>query len=114
MLTIEKLNEYGANTKDGLARCMGNEVLYLRLVSSLTKQPDFDRMREQIAEHDLVSAFESAHAMKGVLANLSITPLYDKVCEITDLLRNREETDYQPLLDEIDALRKTLKELVEN
>ncbi|MBR3031598.1 MAG: Hpt domain-containing protein [Clostridiales bacterium] len=114
MLTIEKLNEYGANTKEGLARCMGNETLYLRLVTSLTAQPDFDRMREQIADHDLASAFESAHAMKGVLANLSITPLYEKVCEITELLRSREETDYQPLLEEIDTLRKTLKELVEN
>jgi len=114
MLTIEKLNEYGANTQEGLARCMGNEALYLRLVASLTKQPDFDRMREQIESHDLASAFESAHALKGVLANLSITPLYEKVCEITELLRSREETDYQPLLEEIGALRDGLTDIVEN
>ena len=38
MLTIDKLNEYGANTAEGVARCMGNEALYLRLASTVADQ----------------------------------------------------------------------------
>ena len=112
MLTIDKLKEFGANTEEGLARCMGNEALYLRLVSTVADQPDFDRLEECIAEHDLKSAFEAAHAMKGVLGNLSLTPLYEKVCEITELLRNQTDTDYQPLLEQISAMRTKLKKLI--
>jgi hypothetical protein len=50
--------------------------------------------------------------LKGVLGNLSLTPLYDKVCEITELLRNQSEGDYRVLLDQMSALRTELKELI--
>ncbi len=113
MLTVDKLKEYGADTQDGLARCMGNEALYLRLVSTVATQPDFAKLKDSIAAGDLKGAFESAHALKGVLGNLSLTPLYEKVCEITELLRARTETDYSPLLNEIEALRDGLEKLAE-
>ena len=33
-------------------------------------------------------------ALKGVTGNLALTPLYDPICKITELLRSRTETDY--------------------
>lgn len=113
MLTIDKLNAYGANTKEGLARCMGNEALYLRLTATVVNQPEFDLLGERIESRDLKGAFEAAHALKGVLGNLSLTPIYEKVCEITELLRGQTDTDYQPLLDQIAALRSDLKALAD-
>ena len=56
-------------------------------------------------------AFEAAHSLKGVLGNLSLTPLYDKVCKMTELLRAEEKTDYAPLLAEINGLREELRAL---
>ena len=53
----------------------------------------------------------AAHALKGVLGNLSLTPLYEKVCEITELLRARTETDYAPLLSEIEQRRGQLERM---
>lgn len=114
MLTIDKLNEYGANTAEGVARCMGNEALYLRLASTVADQAEFAKLNDSIASGDLGSAFEAAHALKGVLANLSITPLYEKVCEITELLRARTDTDYSPLLSEIGSLKDELKRLIDS
>ena len=35
MITIEKLNAFGANAAEGLARCFGNESLYLKLVATI-------------------------------------------------------------------------------
>ena len=113
MLTIDKLNAYGANTKEGLARCMGNEALYLRLAASAAGLPDFERLSGRIGERDLKGAFEAAHALKGVLGNLSLTPLYEKVCKITELLRGQADVDYQPHLDQIAALRADLKALAD-
>ena len=35
MLTIDSLKKFGVDTDTGLARCMGNEALYLRLAASV-------------------------------------------------------------------------------
>ena len=32
MLTLEALREWGADTSEGMTRCMNNEAFYLRLV----------------------------------------------------------------------------------
>ena len=91
-MTVEALRGWGADTREGLARCMNNEALYLRLVGMLAKETQFAKMRQAVAEGKLQEAFEAAHALKGVLANLALTPLYTPVCEITELLRAKTET----------------------
>ena len=108
MITIDKLKAFGADTATGLGRCGNNEALYLRLVKTVPKQPDFDKMIAAIRAGDLKTGFESAHALKGVLGNLSLSPLYEKVCEITEHLRHGATMDYSSLLDEISELKEQL------
>ena len=113
MITIDALKKFGANTEEGIARCMGNEEFYLKLVATVPAQKEFDVLREKASAGDLDAAFEAAHALKGVLGNLSLTPLYDKVCEITELLRAKTDTDYTQLLSEITALKEALQKICE-
>ena len=101
MITIEKLNAFGANTAEGLARCCGNEALYLKLVATIPGEGNFDKLKDSIAAKDPKTAFEAAHALKGVLGNLSLTPIYTPVVEITELLRSESDMDYKSLLDTI-------------
>ena len=108
MITIEKLKEFGANTDEGLGRCYGNEALYLRLVNMIPAEGNFDALKEALDNNDLDKAFESAHALKGVLGNLSLTPMYDACCEITELLRARTQMDYSELLNTLLEQRDTL------
>ena len=103
MLTIEQLNEFGADTKDGLSRCMGMESLYLRLVGMLAKDTHMKDLKAALDQGDLNAAFEAAHALKGVLANLSLTPVLTPVSEMTELLRAKTETDYTALYDEAES-----------
>ena len=112
MLTIDALREYGANVEEGLSRCINNEALYLRLVGTVVDEKSFDKLREALAADNLDEAFEAAHALKGVLGNLALTPIYDKVVEITELLRARTEMDYSSLEAEINAKREELRELI--
>lgn len=111
MITIDKLKEYGANVEEGLSRCMGNEALYLKLVATIPNEPRFAELNKNIAENNLDSAFEAAHALKGVLGNLALTPLYDPVFEITELLRTREPADYTDILSKINEKVETLSDL---
>ena len=100
MLTIEKLREYGADVDQGLARCMNMEEFYLTLVEKALDDNRLPLLEQQIIGGDLGEAFETAHALKGMYANLSLDPLTKPVSEITELLRSRTETDYSPLLAE--------------
>ena len=108
MLTIEKLREYGADVDDGLARCMNMEEFYLTLVGKVPEDHRLGLLEQQIEEGALDKAFETAHALKGMYANLSLTPLTKPVSEMTELLRNRENTDYSALLAEAKAQFDTL------
>ena len=111
-MTLDDLIAYGANVDEGLARCVNNEAFYLRLVESVKNEQGFDTLKEAIAANDLHQAFEAAHALKGVLGNLSLTPLYEPMCEITELLRARTQTDYAPLLATIAEQREGLVSLL--
>jgi len=109
MLTIDALRAFGANTDEGLARCFQKEDFYLRLVKTMPGDTKFDEMAAAVERGDLAEGFELAHSLKGVLGNLSLTPLYEPVCQITELLRARTETDYSALLGEILRQRDALK-----
>lgn len=100
MITLEKLREYGADVEEGLIRCMNKEEFYLILVGRAANDTRLEELEHQLSEHDLDGAFESAHALKGMYANLSLTPLSQPIDEMTELLRNRTDTDYTVLMKE--------------
>jgi len=100
MLTVDKLREYGANVDEGLARCLNDAGFYISLVTSAIKDDGIYRLEEAIAANDLDKAFEIAHALKGMYSNISITPVFEPVNEMTELLRSRTQTDYSALMSE--------------
>lgn len=112
MLTIEVLKTFGADTSDGLKRCLDNEAFYLKLVSKALEDKNFDMLEEAVAAGDLDNAFEAAHSLKGVLGNLALTPIYKPVYDITELLRARTDTDYTSLIREISDKREQLVRLM--
>lgn len=108
MITMEALKAFGAKTDEGLTRCMGEESFYLMLVESALNYDQINTLISQIKAGDLNSAFETSHALKGIYANLSLTPLYETVFTLTEHLRAREEIDYTPLTDQLVAQMQEL------
>ena len=107
-MTLENLKACGANTAEGLARCMNNEPLYLRLVGMALVDGHFDALKTALEAGDARAAFEAAHALKGTFGNLALTPIYEPVCALTELLRNRDvpAPGGEALLAEIMAQRE--------
>ena len=110
MLTVEQLRTWGANVDEALVRCLNNEAFYLKLTDKAIRDPNFERLAEALSAGNLDKAFESAHALKGITANLALTPILQPVEKITELLRARTETDYTPLVEEILEQRRRLAE----
>ena len=112
MLTIENLKALGANTDEGLARCLGKEDFYLRMVSMALADDGFEKLMDAVQKGDLNEGFERAHALKGVLSNVSLTTLSEPVSEITEELRARNNIDYSALLSRIDEELKKYRALL--
>ena len=113
MLTIDKLKEYGADVETGLARCVNNEALYLRLVNMCIKELSENELKAALDTGNLDKAFEVAHKLKGGVTNLALEPVASPVCELTELLRNKTPGDYDGLYCEIENQTAKLTELAE-
>ncbi|MCR5774658.1 MAG: Hpt domain-containing protein [Lachnospiraceae bacterium] len=111
MITVEALREYGANTEEALVRCMGNAELYTMLVGESLKDVNYEKLKTAIENKDYDEAFSAAHALKGVLTNLSLTPLAEPVTEIVDSVRAHDDRDYSGLITKIDEELSRLKAL---
>lgn len=112
MLTIENLKEFGANTEEGLARCVNNEGLYLKFVNKEAYDENFEKLGKAIEARDLKTGFETAHALKGVLGNLSLTPILDPIVTITEGMRNGTDMDYDTPYREVMAQLEKLRALL--
>ena len=111
MVSVDSLKNMGADADEGVKRCFGNEEFYLKLVKNASREASFEKLYDALEAGDLDSGFEAAHALKGVLANLSLTFLLEPVKEVTELLRSKTVTDYKSYSDKIKELQKSLVEL---
>ncbi len=111
MLTIDALKDFGADTSEGVTRCMGNEAFYLKLVKTVPDEPNFKRLSDAISAGDMETAFEAAHALKGIVANLSLKPIYEPVSELTEKLRAKQKGDYAGMLNEVMKQKERLTQM---
>ena len=88
-MTLESLRAYGANVDEGLARCFNKEAFYLKLVGMALADGNFEKLEQAEAAGDVKGLFEAAHALKGAIGNVSLTPIYEPVCALTEMVRGQ-------------------------
>ena len=111
MSKLDKLIEY-INTKEGLERCLNNEDFYLRLVNKALNDDSYFKLKEELENKNLDEAFKIAHSLKGVIGNLSLTPMYEIIYELTERLRKKEDIDYSNYLEGLFRIREELLKII--
>lgn len=89
-MTIEqkdKLIALGVNLEETLERFVDNENLYFRCLNKLLEDKNYNDMMAAIDTGDASTAFDAAHALKGVSANLGLNILYEEMKVITEVFR---------------------------
>ncbi len=115
MLDIKSLKSFGADTDTGLKLCLDNEEFYLGLVKSVISDSRVFELLKYSEANDVKSLFETAHALKGMYGNLSLTPIYEPLCELTELTRDSSEISgrCKELIQEIEEQSNKLSKLTE-
>ena len=91
---------------------MGNETFYFKMIGRVVDDKNFQALEDAVAAKDFDAAFEAAHSLKGVLGNLALTPIYEPVYELTELLREKKDIDYSEYLKTISEKRSELAGLL--
>lgn len=94
---LEELQKLGCNVEEGRRRLMQNDALYIRLLHHFPQVVEKCTLCENLEQQDYKSAFQAAHDMKGVTANLSLTPLYEGYSDMVSRLRAEK---YDGLMEE--------------
>lgn len=121
MTVLDSLKAAGADTEDGLKRCLGKEDFYLKMITLALKNENFELLEDALKAENFAGAFELCHALKGVIANVSLTPLYDLISDLTEKLRACTGTvqmktggeDFYELYKKIREIQKKFLSLVE-
>ena len=108
MLTLDKMKELGIDPKEGMTRCMNNEVFFFKMISTTISNEYFQHLGTALDEGDLDSVFEAAHALKGVIGKLALAPIYNLLTEMTELLRARKKADNVSMYRPIKEIRNQL------
>lgn len=90
-----KLEESGADVQGTLRRFMGNEKMYLKFLKMFPADANYQNLGANLEAGNYEEAFKCAHTLKGVSANLGLTPVQTAVSGLVEELRSKknEEVD---------------------
>ena len=112
MSVLENLKNIGCNTKEGLERCLNKEDFYIKLLKMAVSENKVYELKDSIITKDYDKAFAISHTLKGVYANLAITPLFNLLYNITEDLRIKKDKDYTNELNDIISLFEEVKKII--
>lgn len=109
---FKKLEEWGCDVEGALERFLDDKDLYMTCLETVITDRNFDKLGVALDERNVLEAFDCAHTLKGVFANLGLTPMFSVVETIVEPLRgglvyNLDE-NYKELLASNEQLKGIL------
>ncbi|MBQ1193202.1 MAG: TetR family transcriptional regulator [Lachnospiraceae bacterium] len=81
------LKEKGVNVDKALERMKGNKDAYKSFLQEFFEDPDFESLEEAIRDGDAKNAFDYAHGLKGMAANLGLDKIHGELSVLVEILR---------------------------
>jgi HPt (histidine-containing phosphotransfer) domain-containing protein len=99
------------DVQTGLSRIRSNKKLYATMIKSFKKNDFFDEIQKAVQNGDVEKAQYSAHTLKGVAGNLSLTKIYEIIVPIETEMKHGELPAGG--LDELKAAVQTTREYID-
>ncbi len=84
----DELSRYGCDMNTTLERFLGDEDFYEKCLIEMLDDSSFEQLGVALEKKDVKTAFESAHTLKGLAANMGLDSMLDIVVELVEPLRN--------------------------
>lgn len=85
---LNKLKNWGCDINGALDRFLNDKDLYNECLLMFVDDENFASLKLHINDDDQKKAFAYVHTLKGVAGNLGITPLFESLSELCEVLRN--------------------------
>lgn len=109
---LDELRAWGCDVDGAMERFMGDEELYQVCLHSVMSDKSFAGLKEALERNDVREAFDHAHTLKGVLANMGLTPMYDITVQIVEPLRAGSLEHLLPIYEELMQAKDRLGKLL--
>ncbi len=95
------LKNAGVDMPALVERLMGNEALIQRFMSRFSENEVYDSLLDAVARKDWKAACDSAHLLKGMCGNLSISSLFALFAQQVTYFRAGRNEEAAALMEEI-------------
>lgn len=99
---LKSLEDYGADVKNTLERFMGNESLYKKFLKKFIDDKNIFSLKKSVDETNYEDSLKYAHTLKGITANLGITPMYTILDKMVSDIRNNDFDSINNLYSALD------------
>ena len=86
--TKNKLIEVGINIDSAMERFLDDEEMYFEFLVEFFEDDLMGKLQNAVNNNQIKEAFDAAHTLKGVCANLSIDSMNKIVNPMVEVLRN--------------------------
>ena len=102
------------DTQEAMQRFRGNVSIYRKMLQIFLQQPEFAALEKKLGEQDWTGAAEVAHAIKGMVGNLSLPALFKESTTLMNQLRQGQpdETTLASYRAALQATTKAVEELL--
>lgn len=111
MNCLEFYSRIGANAEN-VNRRLGNETFVKKYLKKFAVDKTVDNLKSSVEKGDYEEAFRSAHTIKGLALNLELLPLVDIICNITECLRDYNESSQSSIVELLNTFNKEYEKII--
>ena len=112
-MSIKEIYKEVKGNYDGALAIMMNDSFIERMLSKFFSNNSYDDIISFYEKKDFQSLFAAVHSFKGVVGNLSLTPLYELASTITEKTRKQEVVNIDSDIEELKNTYNFTKECFE-
>ena len=109
---FRELKNWGCDVDGAMERFLEDEELYVSCLQMVVSDANFEKIGTTLKEKEIEQAFDASHTLKGVFANLGLTPMLLLAERIVEPLRKGSEEnlweEYEALLGANEQLKTIL------
>ena len=110
---LNELRAMGCDIDEALERFLDNEQFYVECLEKFLDDGVFPNLETSLSSSNVEESFQNAHNLKGVCANLGLTPMYTIIYDMVEDLRvGKMPENAMERFHQIQKLRDDIKQLL--